>query len=35
MLQEAIDTDWISSVGPHLNAFEEDFHSICLVVRMR
>jgi len=25
MLQEAIDTNWISSVGPHLNAFEEDF----------
>jgi len=25
MLQEAIDTNCISSVGPHLNAFEEDF----------
>jgi pyridoxal phosphate-dependent aminotransferase EpsN len=25
MLQEALDTNWISSVGPHLTAFEEDF----------
>ena len=25
MLQEAIDSNWVSSVGPHLNAFEESF----------
>ena len=25
MLQEAIDSNWVSPVGPHLNAFEEEF----------